>query len=249
MSRHVGERPGLRQSAYRTGNRPGFRRLAAVAGVALAAVAVSNAQARAAGVPDTAAFAGQAVASKKPLWLIFFGASGLDRGELAAELDWGVPQLSANRMMEAEITNETGLGRRIQRAMEQGHPVADAMVFKLVAHRISLPDCDRGFVLDAFPRSLAQARHLTEIMEEQGKGEVTAVYLTLPDEVLLARMLANKRTVETEEDVQKRLAAYHARMAPLIEYYGERGSLVRVNANQSVEAVAVEIQQALKGSR
>ena len=84
MSRHVGERPGLRQSAYRTGNRPGFRRLTVQAVLAAVALAVSTAPARAAGVPDTAAFAGQAVASKKPLWLIFFGASGLDRGELAA---------------------------------------------------------------------------------------------------------------------------------------------------------------------
>jgi adenylate kinase len=222
-----------------------------VAVLAAVVLVVGTAPVRATGAAETPAFAPQeaGAGSKKPLQLIIFGASGLDRGALAASLDPSLPYLSLDRMMEAQVIDETGLGRRIQHAMQQGKPVADGVIRKLVTHRLSMPDCDRGFFLDGFPRSLAQARRLTAITEELGKGEVAAVYLTLPDEILLARMFANKRTIENEEDVKERLAAYHARMAPLAEYYEERGALVRVNANRSVDVVAAEIRQALKGSR
>ncbi|MFQ5510862.1 MAG: nucleoside monophosphate kinase [Candidatus Krumholzibacteriia bacterium] len=224
------------------------RAIIGAAAVAFVAVIVLPAGHAARTAPAAALTGADSRAAGKPSpWLVVLGAPGVERTALVGAIDPKglVPHLSINRMMRSEMADQTGFGNRISGALKRGVPVSDEVVLKLLGRRLSLHDCDKGVVLEDFPHTLSQAKGLAVILEEQGKGRVTAVHVVVPDETLVARML--EKANGNEKDIRKRVAAYRGRIDPIVEYYRDNGLLVIVEGDQPLEAVSAKIAKELKG--
>ena len=178
-----------------------------------------------------------------PHQFVMLGPPGAGKGTQARQMRdrYGIPHISTGAILRAEVDRGTELGLEVKGIMERGELVADSTILQLVEARLRKPECARGFILDGFPRTLEQAEALRAMLKRMGKGRVTAVSLSVPDAVLMERLLARKRADDTEETIRTRIRIYHEETAPLIEYYGRDDSLIRIDGNQPIEAVFAEI--------
>jgi adenylate kinase len=131
----------------------------------------------------------------RPQALIFLGAPGAGKGTQAREVCkyFSIPQISTGDMLREAVQNQTPLGLAAQRKMEEGGLVADDVVCGIVEQRISRPDCQRGFVLDGFPRTLEQAECVGGVLLAQGKGQPLVIDIKVDQDSLLKR-LTGRRT-------------------------------------------------------
>ncbi len=118
-----------------------------------------------------------------------------------------------------------------ERYMKEGKLVPDDLVVAMVQERLAQRDCQKGHILDGFPRTVAQARSLPE------KDRHQVLFLEVSTETLVQRLLSRRREDDREEIVRKRLEVYQKETAPLIEYYEKRGELVRVHGEGAEEAI------------
>ena len=151
-------------------------------------------------------------------------------------------------MFEDEIQKQTGLGNRISSAFGAGQPVSDDVTLKLLARRLAMPDCREGFIVEDYPGNMDQVRTLTTILAQYRHESVVVVHLSIPDEILLTRMINNKGSRETEADVRSRLARYHERMDPIVAHYTAKGVLLTASGDQPVDALSAEITKKLESS-
>lgn len=190
--------------------------------------------------------------------LIFLGPPGAGKGTQAALVAarLGIPQLSTGDMLRAAVNAGTAIGKKAKAVMDRGELVSDAIVIGIVEDRIEQPDCSKGFILDGFPRTLAQAAALDKLLEAHGKKLDRVIEFKIDDAVLLTRI--EKRAKEAVEGGQKpraddnadalktRLWAYYKETSPLIGYYFRAGNLVSLDAMAPVATVTSEIEKALK---
>jgi adenylate kinase len=183
--------------------------------------------------------------------LVIIGPPGAGKGTQARKIaqKHGIPHISTGDMLRAEVASDSELGRKVKGIMERGELVADDIVLRLVDSRLSKPDCDKGFILDGFPRTIPQASGLDDILKEQGKGGISVIDIAVPDEALVARLLGRGRADDTRETIENRIKVYHEKTAPLIEYYEKKGVLVRVNGDQTIDEVARYIDAVLGAAR
>jgi len=127
--------------------------------------------------------------------VIFLGPPGSGKGTQAKELarQYGVPHLSTGDMLREHVSNGAPLGLKAKPIMERGELVPDSLVLKMVAERIERPDCEHGFVFDGFPRTVAQAKYLGEMLRRQGFKQPFVIHMVIPTSVLLKR-LTGRRT-------------------------------------------------------
>ena len=127
--------------------------------------------------------------------VIFLGPPGSGKGTQAKELarQYGVPHLSTGDMLREHVSNGTPLGLKAKPIMERGELVPDSLVLKMVAERIERPDCGHGFVFDGFPRTVAQAKYLGEMLRRQGFKQPFVIHMVIPTSVLMKR-LTGRRT-------------------------------------------------------
>jgi adenylate kinase len=127
--------------------------------------------------------------------VIFLGPPGSGKGTQAKELarQYGVPHLSTGDMLREHVSKGTPLGLRAKPIMERGELVPDSLVLKMVAERIERPDCEHGFVFDGFPRTVAQAKYLGELLRRQGFKQPFVIHMVIPTSVLMKR-LTGRRT-------------------------------------------------------
>ncbi len=189
--------------------------------------------------------------------LIFLGPPGAGKGTqaalVAARLE--IPQLSTGDMLRAAVKAGTAIGKKAKAVMDRGELVSDSIVIGIVEDRIEQPDCSKGFILDGFPRTLAQAAALDKLLEAHGKKLDRVIEFKIDDAVLLTRI--EKRAKEAVEGGQKpraddnadalktRLLAYYKETSPLIGYYFRAGNLVSLDAMAPVATVTSEIEKAL----
>jgi adenylate kinase len=152
-------------------------------------------------------------------------------------------------MLRETIAAGTELGRKVAPILARGDLVPDEDMIALIRERLSRDDTRDGFVLDGFPRTMAQAEALDVMLREIGR-ELTIVFeLQLPDDVCLERLLRRAevegRVDDTPEVVKHRLDLYHQETEPLIEHYRATGKLVGIHADRSIPEVFAEIQEAL----
>ena len=181
--------------------------------------------------------------------LVFLGPPGSGKGTQAtfvAERE-GIPAISTGEMLREAVDAGTPLGLKVKDVLAGGKLVDDALMASLVRERLDREDAREGFLLDGYPRTIAQAEALDKILEDVG-GELDAVvFIDVPKEELVRRALERKRKDDTPEVIEERLAVYGNKTAPLIGYYKDRGLLKTIDGNRSIEEVTSMIEEALGG--
>ena len=205
--------------------------------------------------------------------LILLGAPGAGKGTQAEMLceKLGIPQVSTGNIIRSEIKSGTELGLKVKSLVESGSLVPDALVIELLKNRIAQSDCENGFLLDGFPRTVPQADALGEIC-----GVDAVIEIFVPDTAIVTRMSGRRtcpacgatyhvvhnapkvegkcdlcgadlivRPDDDPEVVKGRLKVYHDQTEPLIAYYRERGLLKTVDGEKPLPEVAAAINEAL----
>ena len=189
--------------------------------------------------------------------LIVFGPPGAGKGTQAQRLAerHSIPQLSTGDVLRAAVTEGTETGRRVDAIMDRGELVPDDVVNQMVSDRIDQEDCRKGFVLDGFPRTVAQAESLTAMLEQRGVRLDAVIELKVDETSLVERM--EKRVADTvaaggtarsddnRDTFVRRLDAYRNKTEPLLDYYRRRRELITVDGMQGIDDVAREIEDVL----
>lgn len=180
--------------------------------------------------------------------IALLGAPGSGKGTQAALLAvaLAVPAISTGEMLRDAVAAKTDLGLRVEGILNAGDLVDDATMADVVRARLAGEDAARGFLLDGYPRTLAQADTLGSILDEAGSSLDVVLQIEVPVPELVRRALDRQREDDTEEVINNRLAVYEKNTAPLIDYYGERGLLRPVDGHQTVEEVATSVLSALE---
>ncbi|WP_018406004.1 adenylate kinase [Methylocystis rosea] len=189
--------------------------------------------------------------------LVLLGPPGAGKGTQAARLveKHGVPQLSTGDMLRAAVAAKTPIGLRAKEIMDAGALVPDEVVIGLIDERLGASDCASGFILDGFPRTVAQAEALQELLVRRGLSLDAVLELAVDEGALVDRM--RKRVDETRaaggavraddnpESFKTRLEAYRAQTAPVSAHYAKRSELTRIDGMAPIEDVTAEIDRAL----
>jgi adenylate kinase len=184
--------------------------------------------------------------------LLVLGPQGSGKGTQAQRLsaDHGLPHVATGDMFRAAIAAGTELGREVEPILAAGELVPDELTVALIRERLSEADAADGFVLDGFPRNLAQAEELDAMLAEIGKTLDAVLFFDISDEVALERLLVRAaeegRHDDQPEVIARRLAIYHEQTEPVVERYRATGKLVSLQAERSVGEVAAEIGAALE---
>ena len=184
--------------------------------------------------------------------ILLLGPQGAGKGTqgrlIAAE--YGIPHVATGDMLRDAIARGTELGRQAQPVLDAGELVPDQLMGALIRERLGADDAREGFVLDGFPRTMAQAEALDETLHEISRELDVVFEFQLPDEVGRERMLKRAaeegRTDDTPAAIARRLALYHQETEPLVEHYRARNNVVGIHADRPVGEVFREIQQALE---
>jgi adenylate kinase len=183
--------------------------------------------------------------------LILFGPPAAGKGTQAKRLveSRGMVQLSTGDMLRAARTSGSPLGKRVAAIMDRGDLVSDAIVIDLIEEALPVAEAAGGAIFDGFPRTVAQAETLDDMLARRGGRIDLVLRLRVDDQALLARIAKRfaeqGRSDDNPESFKVRLAAYNAQTAPLLPHYMAQGKLVEVDGMGSVEEVARAIDAAL----
>ena len=183
--------------------------------------------------------------------LLLVGPPGAGKGTQAVRLAeaFGVPAISTGDIFRANIKNETALGLQVKEILASGGYVSDAVTNAIVQDRLAQDDCEPGFLLDGYPRTLAQVAALDGMLAAHGTSLDHVLELTVDDDAVVARLLKRARVEgrsdDTEEVIRERMAIYHRETRPLSDTYRERGLLVEVDGLGAVDEVTTRILTAL----
>lgn len=207
--------------------------------------------------------------------LIFLGPPGAGKGTQAEAIinDFNIPQISTGDIIRAAIRGGTDLGKEFKSYTDAGKLVPDELVNRMVEARLAEDDCKPGFLLDGFPRTVAQAEALDGMLDKLARKLDHVLLLEVADEVLVERITGRRsdpetgrvyhvtfdpppadiaerliqRSDDTEEVLSQRLSEYHAKTAPLIPYYDKAGLLRRIAGVGSKDEIKGLISGVLKG--
>jgi adenylate kinase len=183
--------------------------------------------------------------------LLLLGPPGAGKGTQALRLveRLGVPQISTGEMLRAAVAADTEIGRQAKTLMERGDLVSDEIVIGVAAERLAQDDAQRGFILDGFPRTSAQAEALDALLARLGTPLERCIALWVDEEEIVTRLLKRAqiegRSDDTETAIRHRIAVYLAQTEPLIAHYEAQGALRKVDGAGGIEEVAKRIEEAL----
>jgi adenylate kinase len=189
--------------------------------------------------------------------LILLGPPGAGKGTQSVRVTerYGVPQLSTGDMLRAAVAAGTPVGLKAKEIMERGGLVSDEVVVGIVADRIEEPDAKAGFILDGFPRTVAQAEALERMLDEKGLKLDAVIEFVVDEAALVQRIVARAQQAEAAgqpvrkddnpEVFKTRLDAYRAQTAPLSEHYRAKGMLRTVDGMAPIDDVTRELFELL----
>jgi adenylate kinase len=186
-----------------------------------------------------------------PLDVLLLGVQGSGKGTQAKRLssEYDIAHLSTGDMLRKAIAEGTELGRRVQPILEAGDLVPDDLMIDLIRERIQAPDTEGGFILDGFPRTMAQADALDSMLSEVERPLTVVLELQVPDDVAIERLrrrgVEEGRSDDTPEAIANRIALYHRETKPLVSHYRLAGNLVGIHGDRPENEVFTEIQQAV----
>ena len=209
--------------------------------------------------------------------IILLGAPGAGKGTQAEVMSQklNIPSVSTGNMLREAQKKGTPLGQQAKSYMESGQLVPDELVIGIIKERMAQPDCAGGFILDGFPRTVAQA----EALDQMGVAIDRVIEIDVPDEAIVTRMsgrrvcegcgasyhlthnppaaegvcdkCCGKLVIRKDDDpktVQQRLETYHRQTQPLVDYYQKAGKLRTIDGNQPLEEASAAILRALEAS-
>ncbi len=183
--------------------------------------------------------------------IVLLGAPGAGKGTqgeiLAGKL--GVPKIATGDMLRTAVKAGTPLGKQAQAYMEQGELVPDEVILGIVEEKLASADAESGVIMDGFPRTIAQAVAIDELLSARGSRVHKVVNFAVPDGELLVRLLgravAEGRADETPETVRKRLEVDRKETEPLISYYQKQNVVKSIDATGTVDEVAVRVDEVI----
>jgi adenylate kinase len=181
--------------------------------------------------------------------ITLLGPPGSGKGTQAERLseERGFVALATGDLLREARAAGSDLGRRASEFMDRGDLVPDDLIVAVIRDQLAGLD-DKPVLLDGFPRTVAQADALAEALEERGRALGAAVLIDVPDDVVVERISGRhqEREDDSPETVRERLRVYHRETEPLVEYYGDRGLLHRVDGEGDADAVSRRIRAALE---
>lgn len=210
--------------------------------------------------------------------LIMLGAPGAGKGTQAVRLSekMGIPQISTGDLFRENLRNQTPVGRKAQEYMDKGQLVPDEIVLDMLFERLKSSDCQSGYILDGFPRTIPQAEALDSRLAKT-TSRVIAISLEVPDNVIIERLTGRivcescgapyhkiasppknegvcdrcggnliQRKDDSEEVVRDRLAVFHEQTAPVKAHYQKKGSLIQIDGSVSKEQTISQLDAGLK---
>ena len=184
--------------------------------------------------------------------IVFLGAPGSGKGTQASKVrtELGVAHISTGDLLRAQVKAGTELGRKAKAVMDAGQLVSDDVVLGMLETRLAEPDTARGFILDGYPRNLAQANALDELLTRIGQPLDSVVLISVPSENIVARLAgraeAEGRKDDTPETVRARLGIYAEQTEPVIGFYRDADKLVEVDGVGDVDIVNARILAAIR---
>lgn len=189
--------------------------------------------------------------------LVLLGPPGSGKGTQAERLVEAlhVPHLSSGQLLREVVAARTPLGRQAKPIIERGGLVPDRLVSDMIAERIQRKDAERGFILDGFPRTVAQAQMLEQALAKQRQELDAVLQIAVTEEALIGRVLRRAREAKERGEVarpdddpeifKQRMASYRAETEPVIEHYRKLGKLRTVNGDLPVPAVTQQLLAAI----
>ena len=183
--------------------------------------------------------------------VLMIAAPGAGKGTQGVVIaaHFGIPHIATGDLLRDHVARGTELGRSVSACLDRGELVSDEIVLDMVRDALTRMEGD-GYVLDGVPRTMDQARALYELAVELGLTADVALHLQVPDAELVRRLLDRSRTTgrsdDTEEVIRRRLGLYYDVTHPILEWYGERGILVTVDAQRPADQVGRHILTALE---
>lgn len=204
--------------------------------------------------------------------IVLLGAPGAGKGTQAAKLveEFATPHISTGDILRAAVKNQTELGKKAKGYMDAGDLVPDSLIIDLMDERLREPDCEKGFILDGFPRTTAQAVALDDMLVRLERPLDAALLVDVDPEVIIKRLTERRcceecgyigtaadatcpkcggemyqRDDDNETTVRNRLDVYAKSTSPLIDYYKGKGLLKSVDGDRPVDAVYVDVKALL----
>lgn len=183
--------------------------------------------------------------------VVIFGAPGSGKGTQSERIveKYGLNHISTGDVLRAEIKNGTELGNTAKGFIDQGQLIPDALMIDMLANMFDSLKDSKGVIFDGFPRTIAQAEALKEMLQQRGTKVSVMLDLDVPEEELMDRLIKrgqiSGRADDNEETIKKRLVVYHNQTSPLIDWYKKEGIYGHINGLGALDDITAQICETL----
>ena len=179
--------------------------------------------------------------------IVFIGPPGAGKGTQSTRIvsTYHLAHLSTGEMLRTACETRSAVGIKADKYMHGGQLVPDALIVEVIRERLGSPDCRVGYLLDGFPRTIAQAEALDEMLGAWHSPLNYVLELRVDEGALLKRLAARGREDDKPEIIRERLESYRRQTEPLLGYYGAKGLLIRIDASKAVDDVFDQVRAVL----